>query len=157
MNNNTRILALWGKANNGKSETILKLIDLLISNGAEIKNAKNSRINAKDKWVILSYKSKIIGVTTRGDTRALLEEDFENFKTCDICVCATHLYGGTVKFIAENYCENNIYWLRKSAFSVGTINEEKFNDLETKYQYLNQRQAEDMFYLLNEWFYDGGN
>lgn len=152
MNNKTKILVLWGKSNNGKSETILKLIDLLISNGAEIKNAKNSRINAKDKWVILSYKSKIIGVTTRGDTRDLLEEDFENFKTCDICVCATHLYGGTVKFIEENYYKNNIYWLRKSAFSVGTTNEVKCNDLEAKYQILNQRQAEDMKYLLDGLF-----
>ena len=152
MNSKTKVLALWGKSNNGKSETILKLIDLLFSNGAEIENAKISRQNVKDKWIVLRYKNKIIGITTRGDTRDLLEEDFKNFKTCDICVCATRLYGGTVKFIEENYYKNNIYWLRKSAFSVGNINEKKCNDLETKYQYLNQRQAEDMFYLLNEWF-----
>ena len=152
MNNKTKILALWGKSNNGKSETILKLIDLLILNGAEVENAKISRQNAKDKWIVLRYKDKTIGITTRGDTRELLEEDFGNFKNCDICVCATHLYGGTVKFIEENYCKNNIYWLRKSAFSVGTINEEKCNDLEAIYQYLNQRQAEDMLYFLNEWF-----
>ncbi|MBQ6825687.1 MAG: hypothetical protein IJP34_03385 [Clostridia bacterium] len=82
----------------------------------------------------------------------MLEEDFKNFANCDICVCATHLYGGTVKFIEENYCESNIFWLRKSAFSVGTTNEEKCSDLETKYQYFNQRQAEDMMYLINEWF-----
>ncbi len=152
MNSKTKVLVLWGKSNNGKSETILKLIDLLVLSGAEIENPENLSRRARDKWVVLRYKDKLIGITTRGDARKVLEIDFKNFANCEICVCATHLYGGTVKFIEENYCENNIYWLRKSAFSVGAINDEKCNDLETKYQYLNKRQAEDMLYLLNEWF-----
>lgn len=156
MDNKTKVLALWGKSNDGKSKTILKFIDLLVLNGAEIENVEKSMRKAKDKWVVLRYKDKIIGITTRGDAREVLEKDFKNFANCDICVCATHLYGGTVKFIEENYCENNIYWLRKSAFSVGAINDEKCSDLETKYQYLNKRQAEDMLYLLDEQFKDGG-
>ena len=150
MENKTKILALWGKSNNGKSETILRLIDLFINVGAEIINVKNIRRNAKDKWVVLRYKNNLIGITTRGDTRDLLEEDFKNFKNCHICVCATHTSGATIKFIEENYHHDNIYWLRKASFSVGTNYKEKNDHLKSEYEYLNHRQAEDMMYLLDK-------
>lgn len=150
MENKTKILALWGKSNNGKSETILKLVDLLINDGAKIENVKNTRRNAKDKWFVLRYKNKLIGITSRGDTCALLEEDFNNFKKCDICICATHTSGATIKFIEENYHYDNIYWLRKASFSVGTNYKEKNDHLKSEYEYLNHRQAEDMMYLLDK-------
>ena len=143
MKKEASVLALWGKPNNGKSETILKFVDLLIAHGAEIESAENSWFNTTDKWFVLKYKSILIGVTSRGDTRALLEEDFKNFMDCDICICATHTRGATVKFIEETYCSNNIYWLRKSTLCVGTNNKDHFIN-----EYLNRRQAEDMLYFL---------
>lgn len=149
MDNKTKILALWGKSNNGKSETILRLVGLLINVGAEIINVKKVRVNAKDKWFVLKYKNKLIGITPRGDTRKLLKEDFDNFKDCDICICATHTSGATVKFIEENYHHDNIYWLRKASFSIGTNYKEKNDLLKSEYEYLNYRQAEDIMYLLN--------
>lgn len=154
MKKHAKVLALWGKPNNGKSETILKFVDLLIAHGAEIESTKNSRFNAKDKWLVLKYKNKLIGITSRGDTRDLLEEDFNNFKKCDICICATHTRGATVKFIEETYCSNNIYWLRKSTLCFGTNNENNF--IKFGYEYLNRRQAEDMLYFLENMLLNKG-
>lgn len=65
------------------------------------------------EWIVLSYKNKIIGITTLSDTDDALEEHFENFDGCDIFVCAARNFGQTCDLIRDVAQGGKIVWLAK--------------------------------------------
>jgi hypothetical protein len=100
------IIALRGKHNSGKSETIRILYSLLLQNGYQ-QGKTNYRVGCKDFYSFFTKNRKIICITSSGDTYDIVHNQLKKFvdKGCYICVCACRLYDrnpkGTIAAILE--------------------------------------------------------
>ena len=117
-----KIIALWGRADIGKTTTLNYLIRLLDKS----KEGEERPLN-KDRRVVISYGNKKIAVTTLGD-------NFEK-NDCDILVTATRTRGKTVDTI-NKYCKENkaeVIWIKKeiSETSAHLINQKQAKDIQT--------------------------
>lgn len=108
-----KIIALYGRGNIGKTNTLNYLIGQL----EKSKEVYGDDLN-KDRRVILSYRNKRIAITTSGDIGSNLEENISFFKkgNCDILVTATRTRGATVDTLKRYANENNteIIWIKKN-------------------------------------------
>ena len=93
------IIALCGDQNTGKTETLKRLIALIekkygCSATGVHKNhhgCKRKSSLRKERVVTFKIGSTKIGITTRGDTVGLLEDDFQDMgEDCGVYVCACH-------------------------------------------------------------------
>lgn len=110
-----KIYVLYGRHDFGKTESIKKLIDLLIADGYRV--ADYEKNSTYDIWATLIAPDETkIGITTRGDSEDDLEADFKNFTACERIVCAARSDGKTHNVIRRQTAEENIFWLSKSAF-----------------------------------------
>ena len=142
-----KVLALFGRGNQGKSTTINILIDLLQQDGANILKPKDfPSKRSKDRWCVMQYQDKIVGITTRGDGATELKKDFEHFANCDICVGAARTHGGTWDFLRSLKAETLLRLGKASLFS-----ENADGNLENERELINSRQAQDMLNLINKW------
>ena len=146
MYENSKLMALWAKSNSGKTKTIAILIDLLILNGGKILYYKE--FDCDNRLCIINFNDKTIGITTHGDTRALLEKDFKELDEknieIDIYICASHIKGQTVDYLRSAFKAENICWLEKSRLSCETGGKFEYDFYYTN----NYNQAENMLYLL---------
>ena len=97
-NMNKKIIALQGASNTGKSCTLKLLIDIISNNQhcvSVLFTGKNDMI------VVAEINGKKLGITTYGDTREELENDFKKIGICDLYVCASRSKGGTVDFLEK--------------------------------------------------------
>ena len=134
------ILALQGKSGKGKTTTLNLLIEKLKENDAETKFCKE--IPYKDKCVILDYKEKKVGITTRGDAKYCLEDDFNLLgDDCDIYVCAVRTKGETVEFVEEKSKGDTLVFFGKATYDVSKSSELQ-DKLESKQEKINQYQAQ---------------
>ena len=122
-----KILALWGKGSKGKTTTINLLTKLLSNNFKNIDASKypiTIPVNMKkDNLYVLKYKSKKIGITTRGDNKEALEEDFKDLPNdCALYICATRTKGETCKYIEDRTTDGDIFWIAKASLSRETHN-----------------------------------
>lgn len=149
MYQNSKLFSLWEKSNSGKTETISNLIDLLSKIGRL--REEQCEKTSKDKWCVVVFMDKNIGITTRGDDKKSISEDFaaiDNYSKkhnfdIDVYICAAHEKGQTVVFLEHEFKKENIYWIEKSRFSIGDGKlSEDFYSLE------NKNQAEGMLKLL---------
>lgn len=111
-----KVIALYGRANCGKTETLTKLINLIIK--ANPNGIKTSNVNGADSQFILSYQNKTICIGTAGDYSDNIEENF-NFAIAgqaDILVTASRSRGATCEKIKEmaGKCAAPIEWYKKS-------------------------------------------
>ena len=109
-----KCLVLYGKANVGKTTSLKLVIKKLLTKGAiEAKGAYASGSNfSDDRRIILEYKGKVLGITTRGDTKVALEEDFAAFEEgLDLFICACRTKGETCDFIKNHF--SDIVWMKK--------------------------------------------
>lgn len=153
-----KILALWGKGSKGKTTTLNMLTNLLSNNSAKVDVQKHF-IGSKteDNCYVVTYKEKKIGITTRGDTKEVLENDFkwlENYcdgKNCDLYICASRSKGSTVSFIKSIASEEDIFWISKI-----TISQENKNGyvtplfIEIQQDKANKKQAESLVEFIDE-------
>lgn len=122
-----KILSLWGKGSKGKTTTINLLTKLLSNNFKNIDASKypiTIPVNMKkDNLYVLKYKSKKIGITTRGDNKEALEEDFKDLPNdCALYICATRTKGETCKYIEDRTTDGDIFWIAKASLSRETHN-----------------------------------
>ncbi len=103
-----KIIALQGKSNVGKTTTLKQMILTILNNNLFQLNDNYDRQTIiegcckpkGDVQCVFENNGIKIGITTRGDTKECLEEDFsKHFTNCDMVVCAVHTSGGTVNFI----------------------------------------------------------
>lgn len=87
------IIALRGKANSGKSQTVKILHNVLSENDFELVRS-NLRNDTGDFIAIFKKNGKLIGITSCGDLYDLVFERLEELinEGCKICVCACRTY-----------------------------------------------------------------
>ena len=125
-----KIIALYRRAETGKTSTLNLLIELLDKN----EKAEENRLT-KDRRVSISYGSKKIAVTTWGDNEVELKENIKYFEKedCDILVTATRTRGETTEILNDYAKEINteIIWIEKnlSASLEELINQTQAKDI----------------------------
>ena len=125
-----KIIALYRRAETGKTSTLNLLIELLDKN----KKVEEERL-IEDRRVSISYGSKKIAVTTWGDNGFELKENINYFEkeNCDILVTATRTRGETTEILTDyaKEIDTEIIWIEKNI-------SKKLEDL------INQIQAKDI-------------
>ncbi len=125
-----KIIALYRRAETGKTSTLNLLIELLDKN----KKVEEERL-IEDRRVSISYGSKKIAVTTWGDNGFELKENIKFFEkeNCDILVTATRTRGETTEILTDyaKEIDTEIIWIEKNI-------SKKLEDL------INQIQAKDI-------------
>ena len=112
---NKTIIAVYGRANEGKSETIKKVCRLLLNS---FPNAVSfpSEINYNGDVCLTIKLDKVrIGIESQGDPNSRMVNTIGKLaeKKCDIIICATRTSGSTVNKvdeIAKNYNYKTV-WL----------------------------------------------
>ncbi|RZJ47457.1 MAG: hypothetical protein EOO19_09440 [Chryseobacterium sp.] len=92
----SRIIALKGRRNSGKTTTINLLPNILLANGYS-RVAGMYQNHGSDFLDVFENGIQRVGVTSSGDTYDLVHDrltDLINSK-CDVCVCACRTSGGT--------------------------------------------------------------
>ncbi len=145
-----KIIVLQGKNKTGKSKTITRLVGLLLFEGAFLKKTEHVGEEKWDRFYLLEYKNKKIGITTRGDGPKYLSEDFANFKSCDVCVCAAHPTRQMNNFIESQAEPDDIQRIDKAILNVENCNKQNNQDLEKAQDELNKQQAINMLDIINE-------
>lgn len=125
-----KIIALYRRAETGKTSTLNLLIELLDMN----KKVEEIRLT-EDRRVSISYGNKKIAVTTWGDNGFELKENIKYFENedCDILVTATRTRGETTEILNDYAKEINteIIWIEKnlSASLEELINQTQAKDI----------------------------
>jgi len=136
------IIALYGRANEGKSETLKKVCKLLIESFPNSKHEPADINYSDDIFVIidLMFDSRIIkiGIESQGDpgSRMIKDDTIRQLsdKGCDIIICATRLKGETTWKVDEIADYNDYYTLWLSTFwspqtPTSPLNKELLNNL----------------------------
>ncbi|MBL4871144.1 MAG: hypothetical protein JKX72_09340 [Robiginitomaculum sp.] len=93
-------VALKGRSNSGKTETLLIFIRKLEDfGGISIGSGNSEPIGGGDVGVIIKLGKMRIGIETQGDPGTQLKERLEYMveQKCHIIVCATRTFGQTVE------------------------------------------------------------
>ncbi len=139
-------IVLYGKYDTGKTETLKNFINILKNSGYS--QIKFEDLNGgNDIRTVFEKDNKKILVTTRGDSRNDLENDFEYFDNCDIFICGARTRGGTNDFINGKFNKENIFWVLKSAIYI----DKKYQTVlsyDNLIKQQNEEQANQLFVLL---------
>ena len=94
-----KIIALKGKGNSGKTQTIRKVFNELCAQDKDTK--VEILIDNADVKAIVTIKGIKIGIESQGDPNSRLKDSLNEFskKDCDIIVCATRTSGMTVEWV----------------------------------------------------------
>lgn len=131
---NKTIIGIYGRGQEGKSTTIKKVTQLILSNYPNATSSVNPIDYSGD--ILLIFKIGVIkmGFESQGDpgSRMIYANTVENLakiELCDIIVCATRTEGETVKkvdYVPDTYGYHTI-WL--SSFWSPTISQQVLNHL----------------------------
>ncbi|HEY4300175.1 MAG TPA: hypothetical protein VGM73_04840 [Candidatus Didemnitutus sp.] len=116
----TRIIALYGPANVGKTTTLkIVLVSLEKRRGA----VSTRFIDLTDIRAIISIGKLKIGIESQGDPASRLPESLNLFirEGCHIIICATRTRGATVDAVKAHAAREDITWIQK--ISSATENE----------------------------------
>lgn len=145
------IIALVGVSNCGKSRTLRLVYDSLEKNKTKTEKKFDKRW-ANERRGVFKYNGKIVGITTRGDTEEILEEDFKWMGECDIYVCACHPKGKTIKYIKNKINRN---W--KDLFLIAKASLYDYTNIEKSYFYhpnicdrMNNEQSIEIMQLIKK-------
>lgn len=142
---NRTILALWGKDNRGKSITLRLLLDELKNAGGDVISQKD--LGYPDVRCVLRYLGRTVGLTTRGDTRGVLAEDFAFLGECDLYICATRSKDSSCDFVREQTQNGTLIWCGKETLTDETGS---FTFPPHLYNLLNRSQAANLLHIVQE-------
>ncbi len=123
-----KILAVWGKADLGKTMAIRAVCDKMLKNGGKLLSfdsdhdmptPKNlSDLNVKgDITAVVEYKGIKIGINSPGDPgcETQMAEAIVSFKSieCTVVICATRTKGKTVKTVESFESDFEITWFHE--------------------------------------------
>jgi len=114
------IIALYGRKDEGKSETLKCVCKLLLTNFPNSKSTPESINYHNDILVIIDTGFVKIGIESQGDpkSRLICKDTVKKLanQNCDIIVCATRTHGETVCKVDKIANENDYYTLWLSSF-----------------------------------------
>lgn len=99
-----KVIALKGKSNQGKTSTIVKVIELLQEKYPSWEVIDVYEMGGKERCCIfITDKDLKIGITTQGDNEELIKKNVQPLvdDDCKIIICATRTRGATPKFICN--------------------------------------------------------
>lgn len=114
-----KVIALRGRAKVGKSQTIRKVYDLLLS---DYPTAESSHLKiGVDVRVILTIKGTRVGLESQGDPGGRLEKSLDLFvrEGCRVIICSTRTYGSTVEAVKRLQLEEqyDLLWIDQAVVS----------------------------------------
>ncbi len=156
-----KVIALQGRGNSGKTQTISILIDMILEH-TECSDGKIELLSPKerlcfyDKECVFSYFGQKVAITTLGDDENGLNEwlkrvDFE-FGEADIYICACHTRGKTLDFLLKRFGNENLILYGKNYISlVETKDVQEKNDIFVIKQQMNSNvaTATEIFKIFN--------
>lgn len=109
-----KVLALYGRANIGKTQTIKKLFDSIISKFATAKI--EFELLKDDVRAVLTINGKKIGIESQGDPGGRLIDSLGIFikVDCEIIICATRTRGSTVEAVKKINTFYEVEWIKKT-------------------------------------------
>jgi hypothetical protein len=128
---NNTIIAIHGRANEGKSETIKKVCALILETFPEAVPS-NEKINySGDIYLTISIGIIKIGFESQGDpnSRMIYDKTVEKLakEKCDIIICATRTGGMTVKQVDNIANTYNYHTLWISSYWSPSLNHNVLN------------------------------
>ena len=100
-------IVVSGKANVGKTTSLKMLAEYFNSRkGVIMEDPEN--LNKQDYWCSFIISNKRVAIITFGDNADDIKRTFYYLGKCDFYICASHLYGETVKAILGLKNEYNI-------------------------------------------------
>lgn len=108
------IIAIWGHANQGKSDTVKRIAQILLK---EYPTAIPTPLNidySTDIKIIVAIGEIKIGIESQGDPNSRLFGSLKEFarKNCDLIICSTRTSGATVNAVSSLHSSDNyeIIW-----------------------------------------------
>ncbi|WP_196893443.1 hypothetical protein [Aureivirga marina] len=141
------IITIYGRANEGKSETIKKVFKNLFIEFPQAKLIKEKFKDSNDIYKVIKIDNIVIGFESEGDPKSrglktlseLANEKIQNEKKgCDIIICASRSKGETVHNVLNVAKEHeyNVIWI--SSFFSRQLNTE----------FLNKRASENIIEII---------
>lgn len=110
-----RIIALYGHANCGKSNTLNRLKMMLRSAGKSISSSPHPWCEQPEAFL---YKDLVVCVAPAGDDENAISSNIRYFdsKQCDVAITASRSKGVTVKLLLDlaSSIGSDIEWVQKS-------------------------------------------
>ena len=133
-----KIIALWGKANSGKTATIKFLRDILLKRGAK----EEENVGDYDFISVFRFQGKKVGVISGGDTKEILTGNLGKLPNdCDVVICPSRTKGETVQYLEEFvFNQEDLIWVKKAEIR----NNGKYS-VEKEENIINLLQAEILF------------
>src|SRR5690348_15875330 len=96
------IFAIWGHANQGKSETVRRIAQEILLNNRTATTDPTTINFSVDIQIIVTIGKVTIGIESHGDPNSRLFESLKKFSSanCDIIICSTRTSGGTVDAVS---------------------------------------------------------
>ena len=128
---NKTIIVIHGKSNQGKSETIKKVCELIIETYPDAKPSITDINYSGDIFLTISVGKIKIGFESQGDpnSRMIYDNTIEKLakENCDIIICATRTGGMTVKKVDEIADRYDYHTLWISSFWSPSLNHNVLN------------------------------
>ena len=133
-----KIIALWGKHDSGKTNTMKFLRDILLKRGAK----ETKIVDEYDFISVFDFQDKKVGVISGGDTKDILTGNFGKLpKDCDVVICPSRTKGETVHYLEEFvFNQEDLIWVKKAEIR----NNGKYS-VEKEENIINLIQAEILF------------
>ena len=118
-------IVISGASNVGKT-TVLKMVSKVFAESKCAVPIDKIPSQKKDYWCSFEIDGKKLGIITFGDKSYYIKRAFHYLGKCDYYICASHLYGETIKAIFDLKDEYNIInplFINK----VGTLSNDKID------------------------------
>lgn len=131
------IIAVWNHANKGKSMTVRKVADIIMSSSSAqvLADIKYSTLK-KDFRLIVRYHDKIIAFESLGDPSTALDERLVDIVTNydpDLIICTSRTRGDTVSAITVLKNTYEIIWTSTYQYENAEYLEDSLNEIKAKH------------------------
>ena len=108
------VIANWGHGQQGKSDTIKKVAQIILSHYPNATSDPAIINYAADIKVVITIDKIKIGIESQGDPKSRIFESLKEFAklNCDLIICTTRTSGETVHAVSSLYASDNydIIW-----------------------------------------------
>ena len=106
-----KIIVLYGKGNTGKSTSIRRFYEKYVKDNPLFAINKDD-IGTLDLRLRATYKGKIVGIFSHGDSEWWVKDGFDYVGECDVVICACRSKGAAMDYIKSK--SSGIIWLEKA-------------------------------------------